>query len=313
MSRKKHHISTSGEPAECVANIRTCPRSAEATYKSGLGVEGTVKPSVREIGNKEIERRVKELIKPFKSFEVYDKAFKDTNGLKGGNHHKANEGRSLTNVVALLRRVWDGFFKDPNYPKEKRVLTRFANVFPNYEECAQYKPFGEAKDHNNMSHKEIFSIYMDKLTEIKTVGDRKSNLLIVWWNTMKKNGLTVDYDKFAISAGMYMYILSRGVSAEGKVSREIPKLLPSGYRFKEASSEVEGDGIDGYIYKGNELSNIVSIKTLGALTPTSIGMERTNNGRTKPDLYIGYKEIDSKNLSFLDINGEEVLLSEVLL
>lgn len=48
MSKKRHHISASGSPAECVASIRSCPRSGEETFKSSLGLEGPARPSVRE-------------------------------------------------------------------------------------------------------------------------------------------------------------------------------------------------------------------------------------------------------------------------
>lgn len=211
---------------------------------------------------------------------------------------------SETNHAAsyeLVRGVWNNY--DKIVPDRQTVTNILARLFPDLYNFRTYKPLGDFKDLDKleMRHKDIYNLWIARSSEDKYWSEHNNrditilNVLVQQVRRVCREKAIPELSLFMIEKcwAMMMYNMSLGMAAELSISRALVEKYVNNpkYFYAPAPAELESDDIDGIFYYRDttEIYKRVSIKCYGALSMKSLRKWRFEKKKTKPDLYIGFK------------------------
>lgn len=177
------------------------------------------------------------------------------------------------------------------------IIGRIAQAFPEDEDCARRKPYGDFKqfaEKENLTRKDVYEAWAQRVeTPIKN-GRTMLDVAIqgFYINEMKLKGKSKHSSLMIARAySLTLYKLTDGLVKEFWVLKQLQnafgKCLDSRWEVRAAAPERETEEVDAEVWFDNNFISGISIKCGGALSFHSLNTFRKIYGKNIPEWYVG--------------------------
>lgn len=237
--------------------------------------------------------------------------------------NKAASGYMNFNVDKdFVMLIWDNYRLPEGMDRKDALLYFLGKQFP-YTSAKRLRPFGEFKDKLGKTEVEIYDEFIKTISTPRFDKNYEEvSYFEAMWAYIKKRGYDRYYGgvkllkkNFAIGMSMLLAGTVPGIVLEAKVHKALERVASNSSRlvYTPAPVSMENQDVDGVFRyrRSGQIALKVSIKNLEALSPESINRFRTSRknrgkGKTKPDVYIGYKTRKAEKLTFFSPNGDSL-------
>ena len=211
---------------------------------------------------------------------------------------------SANKAYFSVKNIWDDFAAPKGMGEKDSLIYELARLFPDVKPARIKRPLGEFKDLLHLSHEEIYLELCNRMMEDRNAADGRimSYPEALWPYAQNLMRAHTERSEWLSEGGFYrglslmLYRSAMGIFLEAETSRLLTAKLEGSklskrFRYEEAPSNMENQDVDGLVIdlETEKPIALISVKTLGALTEKTVKRYREGKGKTKPDLYYGFK------------------------